>query len=81
MYFHKRVCAIINLRKIFEIVYVQNLKQSRYKTNDLFNIFFIIQCLFIKYIFYIQKLYDPSLAAPSEHQHFHDDVILTSALR
>ena len=59
MYLHKRVCAFITLRRIFENVYVQNFINSPVIKHIIHLIFFIIHCSFIKCIFYRQKLHDP----------------------
>ena len=84
MYLHKQVCAIITLRRMFEIVYVQNFISSPVIKQMIHLTFFQNPLVFfIKCNFYRQNLYDPPLAGNCRASkiYFHDDVILTSALR
>ena len=77
MYLHNEY-ALLSLYE----EYVQNFISSPVIKQIIHLMFFFkIHCLFIKCIFYCQKLHDPPLAATAEHQKVHDDVILTSALR
>ena len=67
MYIHKRVCAIITLRRIFEIVYVQNFTSSPV-IKQMIHLIFVHNPLFIKCNFYRQKLREPPFAATAEHK-------------
>ena len=81
MYLHKLVCAIITLRRVFEIVYVQNLISSPvFKQLIHLIFFFIIHCLFIKCIFIVKNCMIRLSLQLQSIKSFHD-AILTSALR
>ena len=56
MYLHKRVCDIITLRRMFEIVYLQNFVSSTVIKQMIHLIFFfIIRCLFKNAIFIVKN--------------------------
>ena len=80
MYHHKRVCTIITLRRIFEIVYVQNFICSPVIKQTIHLIFFNNLLFTYKMQFLLSKTALSALAATAEHKKFQDDVILTSAL-
>ena len=82
MYLHKRVCAIITLRRISEIVNVQNFISSLV-IKQMIHLIFLHNPLFIyrNAIFIVKNCMIRLSQQLRSIKYFHDDVILTSALR
>ena len=82
MYLFKRVCAIITLRRIFDIVYVQNFISSPVIKQMIHLIYFHNPLFFYKIQFLSSKIGMIRLSMQLQSiTNFPDDVILISALR